>query len=111
MDKMSFSSRNKGHGRQGTLKKIGDKTSDKTPTSDSVSLNATSHKECDAESMMIEKMRKLCEENTQGHKRTVQTLERQEKAVTDIKGQLGDHQRMICKLEGRVSGVEDSSAC
>lgn len=103
---MSSSSRNKGAGKQGTLKE----TSDKTPSSDSASLNATSHMMCETESLLIEEMKKLREENTQGHKQTTQTLERLEKAMTDIKEQLGDHQQRICGLEGRVSGVEDAGA-
>lgn len=102
---MSSSLSNKGARKQGTLKEI----SAKTPSSDSAILNATNREVGETESLIIEEMRKLCEENSQGRKQTTQTLERLEKA-THIKEQLGDHQQRLCELEGRVSEVEDAEA-
>lgn len=77
----------------------------KPSSSDHASSQAMSY---EAETSMIEEMRKLREENNQGHKQTSQTLERLEKAMTDIKGQLGEHKQRICELEGRVKQLEEA---
>lgn len=89
------------------------KETDNKLLSTSASSDATSHEEQvarESEVSLIQEIRKLREENSQGHKRTTKTLERLEKTVTDIKEQLGDHQQRISELEGRVSDVEDAGA-
>lgn len=106
---MTTSSRTSGQGKPGQLKE----TDNKPPSTNSASLDATSHEEqvaSEGEMSLIQEIRKLCEENSQGHKRTTKTLERLEKTVTDIKEQLGDHQQRIGELERRVSDVEDARA-
>lgn len=109
MNKMTTTSRTRGQGKPGQLKE----TDNKPPSTNSASLDATSHEEqvaSEGEMSLIQEIRKLCEENSQGHKRTTKTLERLEKTVTDIKEQLGDHQQRIGELERRVSDVEDARA-
>jgi len=106
---MTTTSKTRGQGKTGHLKE----SDNKPPSTNSASLDATSREEQAAregEMSLIQEMRKLREENSQGHTQTTKTLERLEKAVTDIKEQLGDHQQRIGELEGRVSDVEDAGA-
>lgn len=106
---MTTSSRTRGQGKPGQLKE----TDNKPPSTNSTSLDATSQEEQvarEGEMSLIQEIRKLREENSQGHKRTTKTLERLEKTVIDIKEQLGDHQQRIGELERRVSDVEDARA-
>lgn len=106
---MTTTSKTRGQGKSGHSKE----TDNKPLSTNSVSSDASSREEqiaCEGEMSLIQEMRKLREENSQGHKQTTKTLERLEKTVTDIKEQLGDHQRRIDGLEGRVSDVEDAGA-
>lgn len=107
MNKMTSTAKTRGQGKLGHSKE----TDNKTLSTNSVSSDAISHDELvarEGEVSLVQEMRKLREENSQGHKRTTKTLERLEKTVTDIKEQLGDHQQRIGELEGRVSDVEDA---
>lgn len=106
---MIATSKTRGQGKTGHLKESDNKPSN----TNSASLDATSQEEQvarEGEISLIQEMRKLCEENSQGHTRTTRTLERLEKTVIDIKEQLGDHQQRIGELERRVSDVEDAGA-
>uniref|UniRef100_A0A8C7WUI1 L1 transposable element RRM domain-containing protein n=1 Tax=Oryzias sinensis TaxID=183150 RepID=A0A8C7WUI1_9TELE len=59
---------------------------------------------------LLEEMKKLRQENIQGHNHTKESLNRLEKTMTDIKEQIADHQQRIGELEGRVNSTEDRGA-
>lgn len=76
--------------------------------SDPPDANASQkHDKLAGETSMLEEMRKMRQENAEGHKQTKEVLGRLETAVSEIKTQLNDHRRRIDELEDRVGAAEE----
>lgn len=58
--------------------------------------------------MLMEELKKLRQENQDGHSQTKMSLGRLEQAVTDIKDQMAKHEERMGQIEERASAVEDT---
>lgn len=105
---MSTSTRQKTSSKQGTSKETDDKQQ-KSPSPDDASLNAISC-QLTSEAALLEEIKKLREENKEGHGQTRTSLDRLVQAVADIRSQIGEHEERIIGLEERMSMVEDTAA-
>ncbi|KAK7882300.1 hypothetical protein WMY93_028474 [Mugilogobius chulae] len=102
--------------KQGTLKEKDDKkqgssrSASVSSDASATSIDNGNDDQLASEQSLLEELKKLRRENTQGHNQTKESLDRLEKAVSDIKEQLTDHEQRIGELEVRVNTVEDTEA-
>lgn len=79
-----------------------------TDASKNANANASGSNRCQSDTSILEELRKLRNENQDGHNHTKLALGRVEQTVSDIKDKLAEHEERMEKLEERVGAAEDA---
>lgn len=80
-------------------------------TDKNANANASVSNKCQSDTSILEELRKLRNENQDGHNHTKLALGRVEHMVSDIKDKLAEHEERMEKLEERVGTAEDVAIC